>query len=458
MKKTYPVEIADLKEDVFYYPRGFGEMENINHIWYGQHSCNAIMKENPHDQEKAILSQTLAETIQFTESDIPLHLFTYQDSIHIGPLVGIFTSGITPNLQKPVGERSSFFAKLLSLNKTTGCIPFLFGEHQIDWETETIKGYIFRNKRWDIRDFPFPNVVYDRLPNRRTENRTGPKEVKRRFQDEYSIPWYNPGFFNKWDIHERLSDEDDAVPYLPETYPFRSLSAIETLLSKFRQVYIKPIYGSLGLGIHQILYDKNENVYYCRYKDDQKINKLTRFPSLEHLFNHIFKHKRLHNMIIQQGIALITSNRRPIDFRVHTNKNHNGDWQVTAIAAKVAGAGSVTTHVNSGGQVRTIEELFPDNDMAVTVQEELSNAALILSKSIDRRIDGVIAEIGFDFGLDKQGHVWMFEANSKPGRSIFSHPKLREFEVLTRQLCLEYAVFLAEQSLQSSGEVVNENL
>ncbi|PLT33765.1 YheC/YheD family protein [Bacillus sp. V5-8f] len=457
MKKTYPVEISNLQENVFFYPKGLSGMENIDHIWYGQHSCNAIVEENPHDEDKAIMSQILAETIKFNERNIPLHLFTYQDSIHIGPIVGIFTSGIIPNLQKPVGERSHFFAKLLSLNKMTGCIPFVFGEHQIDWASETIKGYIFRNHQWDVREFPFPNVVYDRLPNRKTESRTGPKEVKRRFQEEYSIPWYNPGFFNKWDIHERLADDEDAIPYLPETYPFRSLSAIETLLSKFRQVYIKPIHGSLGLGIHQILYDKNENIYYCRYKDDQKINKLTKFQSLEHLFNHVFKRKRLHNLIIQQGIALITANRRPIDFRVHTNKNQNGDWQVTAIAAKVAGAGSVTTHINSGGQVKTIEELFPEHARAITVKEKLSNAAITLSKSIDRHIDGVIAEIGFDLGIDKQGRVWMFEANSKPGRSIFSHPKLREFEVLTRQLCLEYAVFLAEQSLQSSGEAVSEN-
>lgn len=455
MKKTYPVEIANLNGEIFYYPSELGELENINQICFGHYSCNANIQKNPSDPQKAIISQTLAETIKFNEKNPPLHLFIYKNSIHMGPLIGIFTSGISPNLQKPVGERSAFFAKLLSLNKTTGCIPFIFGEHQIDWDSETVRGYIYRDNQWDVRDFPFPNVVYDRLPNRKTEKRTGPKEVKRRFQEEYAIPWYNPGFFNKWDIHERLTDDEAAIPYLPETYPFRSLSAIETLLSKFRQVYIKPIHGSLGLGIHQILYDKNENIYYCRYKDDQRINKLTRYPSLEDLFNHIFRHKRIHNLIIQQGIALITANKRPIDFRVHTNKDHNGNWQVTAIAAKIAGEGSVTTHVNSGGTVKTIEELFEDNDMAVNVKEKLSRAALTLSESIDRTIDGVIAEIGFDFGMDKQGRIWMFEANSKPGRSIFSHPKLKEFEILTRQLCLEYAVFLAEQSI--FGETLHEN-
>ncbi|MDQ0217631.1 YheC/YheD family protein [Peribacillus cavernae] len=453
MKKVYRVEIADIKDNIFYYPSELGPLENINNIWYGHRSCSASVKKNPSGSQTAIISKALAESLAFKESNLPMHLFIYQDSIHIGPLVGIFTSGITPFLHKPVGERSGFFSKLLSLNKTTGCIPFIFSEHQINWDSSTIRGYIYRNNQWDVRDFPFPNVVYDRLPNRKTENRAGPKEVKRKFQEECAIPWYNPGFFNKWDIHERLTDDINAIPYLPETYPFQSLSAIETLLSQYRQVYIKPIHGSLGLGIHQIIYDKNENIYYCRYKDDQKLNKLTRFPSLETMFNHIFKHKKLQNMIIQQGISLIKTNKRPIDFRVHTNKDQNGRWQVTAIAAKIAGEGSVTTHVKSGGAIRTVDELFEDKDIAFHVQEQLSSAALTLSESIERTMDGVIAEIGFDLGIDKHGHVWMFEANSKPGRSIFSHPKLKEFEILTRKLCLEYAVFLAEQSIVSSGGI-----
>ncbi len=226
---------------------------------------------------------------------------------------------------KPLGERSEFFAKLLSLSRTTGCIPFVFGENVINWDEETIKGYVFDNDDWHINEFPFPNVIYDRLPNRLTENRDGPKEVKQKFQKEYTIPWYNPGFFNKWDVNERLCADERALPYLPETYPFQSMSVVETLLSHYRQVYIKPIHGSLGLGIHQILYDKHENVYYCRYTNEAKENKLQKFSTLESIVKHIFHDRPLENLIVQQGIPLIRSEKRPVDFRVHTNKDSNGN-------------------------------------------------------------------------------------------------------------------------------------
>ncbi|MEK1830725.1 YheC/YheD family protein [Priestia megaterium] len=38
---------------------------------------------------------------------------------------------------------------------------------------------------------------------------------------------------------------------------------------------------------------------------------------------------------------------------------------------------------------------------------------------LEQELNGLIGELGFDFGVDYQGNVWLFEANSKPGRSIF---------------------------------------
>lgn len=451
MKRIYSVEISDISDDIFYYPSELTDMQEINTVCFGHSSARALIKRNPSITQSIVISKSLAERLNFPDTETPIHLFIYGKDIHIGPLVGVFSSGFSTIQNKPLGERTSFFSKLLSLNKATGCIPFMFGENHIDWENETITGYMYHQHTWETYQLPFPNVVYDRLPNRKTEGRSGPREVKQTFQEKYAIPWYNPGFFNKWDVYERLSDDPRAINFLPETYPFQSLSVIETLLSKYRQVYIKPIHGSLGLGIHQVLYDKHDQVYYCRYKNEQKENKLKKFQSLEAIFSHVFKEKRLHNMIVQQGIPLIRSEKRHIDFRVHTNKDQDGIWQVTAMAAKIAGAGSVTTHIKSGGTIKTIEELFVDPETVNEVREKLTNAALILSECMEEHLDGIIAEIGFDLGIDKKGKVWMFEANSKPGRSIFSHPKLREFELLTRKLSLDYAVYLAEKSITSSG-------
>jgi len=147
------------------------------------------------------------------------------------------------------------------------------------------------------------------------------------------------------------------------------------------------------------------------------------------------------------------SEQKPVDFRVHTNKNKQGIWEVTAIAAKIAGAGSATTHMNSGGIVKAVDELTDLDKDQELLKEKLISSALKISKSLEKHTEGTIAEIGFDIGIDRKGRVWLFEANSKPGRSIFKHSSLKKDDLLTRRLSLEYAVFLHEQSIKKPEDI-----
>jgi hypothetical protein len=453
MRKRYPIEIDNELIRTVYYPADLrAKLEKTESIAFGNRSCSAKFLAHPQKKNILVLSSDIAEELFFLNLNIPLHLFHENNTLYLGPLVGICTSGFTPSTLKPIGDRSEFFSKLLSVQKSVGAIPFVFGERHIDWELGLIEGYLFYQNSWKRHRLPFPNVVYDRLPNRRSETRREQQLVKERMQQEYLIPWYNPGFFNKMDIYEKLYNDYQAYTYLPETTPFTSFSHIEGMLSDYGHVYIKPINGSLGLGVHQIILDKMERLYYCRYYDNQGIKRLQKFSSLERLFNHVFRHRPLKNMLVQQGITLLKYDNRPIDFRVHTNKDEHGNWKVTAVAAKIAGTGSVTTHVKNGGEIRTLDEIFSKEDRDIYISK-LREAALKLSDALEKQMDGIMAEIGFDLGIDKHGRVWLFEANSKPGRSIFTHPNLRDFDWLTRKLSIGYAVFLTEKSIHSPEEL-----
>lgn len=453
MKKQYQVEILhDISRQV-YIPNVDNLGTQLSRIAFGTKSIEAKIDKQPTGKEVISLSKDIAEELRFPELKVPLHIFNDNETLFIGPLVGIFTSGFTPFPIRPIGERSLFFAKLLSVNKTVGAIPFVFGEQHIDWEQGIINGLFYHQSGWKSFEVPFPNVIYDRLPNRKSERKAEQNNVKERLQTEYLIPWYNPGFFNKLDVYDRLIQEEAIAKLLPETYPFVSFSEIERMLGQYGHVYIKPINGSLGLGIHQILYNKENGYYYCRFRNEHGENKLLKYNSLEGLMNHVFAGKKLNRMLVQQGIHLIRKEQRPIDFRIHTNKNDNGDWVVTAFAAKVAGAGSVTTHVKSGGAIKTLAEVFPSSEEQKLAETKLSNAALLLSKALEENMEGIIGEIGFDLGLDRKGNVWLFEANSKPGRSIFKHPELKEFDFLTRKLSLAFAVFLTERAITRPEEV-----
>jgi hypothetical protein len=452
MRRRYSLEVAQNKQQIVFCPPAIIQDKVIKKIAFGSKSIEVDFLPHPDKKDSIVISRAIQEGLQVPNLEFPIHLFLDDQVLAIGPLVGIFTAGFTQDPQQPIGERSDFFSKLLSVNKTVGALPFVFGEQHIDWEQGTINGYFFHNDKWQNYEVPFPNVIYDRLPNRRSEGNPKLIKVKKRLQQEYLIPWYNPGFFNKLDINERLQQDFSAVPYLPETHPFTSFSMIETMLSKYGHIYIKPKNGSRGLGVHQIIYDKHQDNYFCRYQDDDGLNRLRKFTTLERLFKTVFANQDLEKMLVQQGIHLLRNETRSIDFRIHTNKDDLGDWHITAIAAKIAGLGSVTTHMRSGGEIKTMEEIFLKEECELYT-EKLTTAALLLSKSLDKNIEGIIGEIGFDLGIDRNGEVWLFEANSKPGRSIFTHPELKEFDLMTRKLAIAFAVFLTEQSLLHPEEL-----
>ena len=109
--------------------------------------------------------------------------------------------------------------------------------------------------------------------------------------------------------------------------------------------------------------------------------------------------------------------------------------------------------MNNGGIVKSLDELFEDRTERELYERKLSEAALILSSILEKNMEGIIGELGFDFGIDKTGKVWLFEANSKPGRSIFKHPKLKNFDLLTRKLSLSFGIFLAEKAITAPEDI-----
>lgn len=452
MRKRYLIEVTDKDQASVFCPPSLLKDHTIKRLAFGSQSIEANIIPHPEKKERIVFGKSIMKALHFPDYRVPLHLFIENQTLFIGPLIGIFTAGFTPFPLRPFGDRSLFFAKLLSVKKTVGALPFVFGEQHIDWENGLIKAYFYHDNGWEITEVPFPNVIYDRLPNRKTERSFILQKVKDRLQKDYLIPWYNPGFFNKLDVYERMVEDISVSDYLPETLPFTSFSNIEVLLAKYGHIYMKPFNGSLGLGVHQILYDKHEDSYFCRYRDQEGINRLRKFSTLESLFKTVFRNKRLDQMLVQQGIHLLKMDQRTVDFRVHTNKDDNGSWKVTAIAAKVAGPGSVTTHIRSGGVIKTPHEIFSPEECEKYCAN-LSEAALLLSEVLEKQMEGIIGEIGFDLGIDRDGKVWLFEANSKPGRSIFTHPELQEFELLTRKLSIAFAIFLTEQSIYNPEEI-----
>lgn len=377
-----------------------------------------------------------------------LHLFKSDNKIMLGPVIGILTTGIGKGSEQPLSPRAGFFKHLLSAQKGEGVYYFLFTPADVSWENKAVNGYFLRqiNGRveWKRHWIPFPNVIYNRIPNRSTESQPLIQQFKRNVMQYTGARMFNPNFFDKWSIHEKLVNHPDTQSHVPETYLSPNIDTIDQMLRRYGMVYLKPAGGSLGLGIVRVTLHPKHG-YLCRYHTEHG-NVLKRFSSLSGLLNHVFTGRRkLSRYLIQQGISLMKIEGRPVDFRVHLHKNRHNQWVVTAIAAKAAGHGSVTTHVRTGGTVlSSLEALrYVFGSQAEVIYNEITSVSVKLAETIEATLDHDLGELGFDIGVDQKGHIWMFEANSKPGRSIFKHPSLKQADRESIRYILDYSYYLA---------------
>ncbi|MGK0700764.1 YheC/YheD family protein [Priestia flexa] len=267
----FQLKVLPEQEDVLYVPSSLYH-HKLDTIYFGTFSSTCQIYEAPEAVNEIKISQNLLGLLHLsTHHDV--HIYTDEHSIYIGPLIGVLSAGFTGSLLRPIGKRSLLFAKLLSTASMTGGIPFLFGIHHIKWDSGTILGYFYTSSGWEQREVPLPNVIYNRLPNRKTESLDAFKMIKEKLADEYQIPLFNPNFFNKWTVHTLLQKDEAVKGFLPYTIDAPSLDQLSRMVENYGSIYLKPKNGSLGRGIYTLSYCSGQNVYQLCFKEESLIKK-----------------------------------------------------------------------------------------------------------------------------------------------------------------------------------------
>lgn len=367
-------------------------------------------------------------------------------TIKFGPVIGILTTGFRPNIAMPFGGRSSLFRSFIQAGDSEKPFIYVFTPEMIDWQNRVVTAWYYRTGKWIKHISPLPDVIYERVPNRKAENLAQVQSCISQLKTLTKCQIFNQGFFNKWSVHEWLFQNETTQKYIPETVLSPSVQTLQQMLEKHEMVYLKPIRGSLGLGIFRITYSSSKG-YYCRFHGGDR-NILHRFTTLESLLSHYFhKNKqKFKGYLAQQGIQLIQIQKRPVDFRVHVHKDHTDQWKVVGIGSKLAGIGSVTTHVRTGGTLLSTQQLFDKNfgNKAELMLQSLKDTAINISEVLEENADGPLGEIGMDMGIDQNFRIWLFECNAKPGRHIFDHPTLREAGRQSAKCITDYSMRLAQ--------------
>ncbi len=328
-------------------------------------------------------------------------------------------------------------------------IVFAFTPEDVDWSQRTVRASLWRGHGlWQQKTLPLPRVVYNRLLRGRKTDFSSALQHFRRQLRNHRIPIFNWTYFNKKEIFRLLKSSGDthAIKYLPETIDEPTPQTLERLLAKHQTVFLKPVGGFAGIGIFRMISSSSRDARLHFHHGRQA--RMVRFPSRVAMIRYVAGRTRgFRKHIAQQGIALLRHLDCPVDFRVHMNRNRAGQWAISGIGAKKAGKGSVTTHLRTGGSVyhplHLLRRAFPEQ--AEQLLQRLRSTSSELAAAIAKQSPHLIGEIGFDMGIDQKGRIWMFEANAKPGRSIFKHPALRGAMQRCYRHIMDYCLYLSEQ-------------
>lgn len=212
---------------------------------------------------------------------------------------------------------------------------------------------------------------------------------------------------DKWVKFHILKKHEGMGKHLPEMRNYSTDGLIQ-MLSRYSFVVAKPMVGTGGNGVIKISRVNGE--YIIRHGSS-----IMRTRSAQGLAASIDRIRRGRRFMLQQGINLTTIQGRPLDYRVKLVKQGN-EWQIRAVVARLAHPGLFVTNLCRGGTmlggIRALRMTFSQSivkDKYATLVGVARTGTALLEKSYPG-----IGALGFDFGIDKRGTVWILEVNTRP--------------------------------------------
>lgn len=335
-------------------------------------------------------------------------------TLRLGPLVGVL---MPRNGKSSVFGNNTMFCQELSEagEKYGGCFYF-FTPGDIPASANSVHGW-FYHKGWHRASFPFPDIVYNRLTSRKTENNPSVQHFLREVKSKGGQV-FNERFLDKTEVFQLLRNNAAIRPYLPESHTFGNFAMLKNMCRKYPAVFLKPVRGSLGKGIIRII-RKTGGGYACQYS---AVNgtRTRNFATLSQLYQSISGKLKRNRYQIQQGLQLIEAGKRPMDFRALVQKNQTGEWQVTSIVARIAGNQHFVSNLARGGTLSHAKEALNQSNLgkskAGVVYQKLKHASLTIAKALENQVHDHFGELGIDLAVSKSGRVWLLEVNSKPSK------------------------------------------
>lgn len=401
--------------------------------------------DTPSSQDYLRLSSELAHELGLSTGDT-LHI-QYQPMINelkLGPVFGVLSDQTYQQHENGwFGVNTSFFEEVAKAARESGTFVYIFTPDGVDLQNRRVKGWRFVNRQWIAKRFPLPDCIHNRLTSRKLEMSDKIQKVMNPIIKHTQIPIFNQRFLDKAEVTKLLSD-GAYDSYLPETIIYRDAASISSMFTKHPVIFVKPTRGSLGKGI--IRFTKTAGGWKCVINGlNGSIHRF--FRSSSDIVRFLTPRLRRSTYLIQKGIPLIHILGSTVDFRALLQKNRKGQWEITSVVARIASSNqSIVSNVAQGGKLSKVKDTLESsnlpNHLIPSVQNGLRSAALSIAEVVDKKADGLFAELGIDLGVDPSGKIWLIEVNSKPSKTEDSSMMDGRIRPSVRRM-LSYVHFLA---------------
>ncbi|MFD1957592.1 YheC/YheD family protein [Paenibacillus thailandensis] len=364
------------------------------------------------------------------------------------PVFAILT--IDDDIQLFRGNRENF-ADLVRTGEQMGFIVYVLTVKHLNFRKPRLKGYVFdqETETWTARLLPFPHIIYNRIPLREDETLPIVKQKIKACMKHPNVILFNPSFFNKWELFEWLRASKSTKGHIPSTRKLMSIQGLSRMLRKHPYLYLKPESGKAGKGIMTVsVHGEKQLPYRLKIQEDRKSSTYN-CATLARLWHKIVLESAGEAYIAQQGIDLASFQKRRFDLRALVQKNDEGRWDLTGIGARLAGSSSITTHVPRGGTIEDPETLLVSSfnqELGRKILIKAKQTALIIARQIERSSGQTLGEMSMDLGVDNTGHIWFFEANSKPMK--FDEPHIRQKSL---ERIFQYGDYLTKRNKKKAG-------
>lgn len=391
------------------------------------------------------ISQTLARRMGI---QVPVALrVRYHAALRtlaLGPLIGVLVSRSDPlQPDRPFRDITRFCRELTDAGRANGAFIYFFTPGSIGTSASTVEGWVY-NGGWNRLTLPAPDVVNNRLTMRKLENQPRVQQFMAEIKHRFNSQVFNEKFLDKSEVFDALKKDSSLHKYLPDSHHFTSFAQLKRMCGQYQTVFLKPVRGSLGKGIIRISRSGTDGwqASYATLNGTKRVH----FSNLEKLFASLSGSRKMLRYQIQQGLLLIETQGRPVDFRALTQKNGTGKWSITSIVGRTAGNRHFVSNLARGGSLATVHDSVMRSNLPASLRKgasaRLQKAALDISRGIDTLIPAHFAELGVDLAMDPSGRVWLLEVNSKPSKN--DNTPLREGKIRPSvRIMLHYARYIS---------------